>query len=756
MATRHHQLSIVEAVETLSNIADLDYDQQIGVVQKHEIRLLEENITYKTVNWLHQQGGEVTINLVREIFRIVTYYLQEFYNGEHNTLTNHSSLEGIKAIMILVEEAAKKLDKYAEIFFKTTEKPSSVTEFKEYKQLQDIYRSKIARKQDEGSLSKWILSLSLKKDNKLDENFLKNIPITEFPAEVKENKRAFVNLETVQIDSEYELLQIRKQDSSRFFNPRLLRNVKLTCDLEKYFRAKKQDPFVSIDFWFDHIAYSSARHMIKNLGGQLDLFFKELRNIKNNELVVALNKTVMALMFSAQNRNLLHHQPIKSCTSYFEDFLLFLREALRNPLYKKWSLEPPKKTNDVAWDLLKFVHRLCSVIYTNSLGWEEIPELVSHLLKSAKQTISKEYPALDADCLIWEKIAYHHAAFTSLIKQHPHGPYLKLIKGLERNCLNAFDPLHQQNIPQQLFDMHYQDQRISLIRMATPTHQQLIDRAMITEEFKAFIKDYGHFSPSKKHLIINLQNRTSWKEFARCDVLEKLQFQADFLKELCVVTLAIDTDFYFQLEPYHEIVETQPFIQQFKEHLLDHHSGFYFPSEIKIEALENFTYQASEAILKIFFSSQQTLNRDQRLNFIEIFYLLLEIKLLEWTQAQTFSLMCKDGIDQGSTRATLFFIFLKLINREEMSENDEKFIDLMLFMPALLLRERVILAEPFNRMLNTLKFIEETQQKVGIEGFKACIHQELNPLFDSGILQSTLLTPHLKTHLPQNFDKTSL
>ena len=137
----------------------LEFDREIGIAQKHEIVFGEETIGYKSVHWLHQSDAPATVNLVRETFRVILHYLKQFYIKEYNHVTDPTTLEGIKTIMVLVGEAAKKLDKYTEIFHQT----QSVMEFKEYKQLQEFYRAKIARKVEEGPLSKWILELSLGK-----------------------------------------------------------------------------------------------------------------------------------------------------------------------------------------------------------------------------------------------------------------------------------------------------------------------------------------------------------------------------------------------------------------------------------------------------------------------------------------------------------------------------------------------------------------------------------------------------------------
>lgn len=744
MAARTHHLSIVEAVETLSNIADLEFDREVGIVQKQELILHRERITYKTVYWLHQREAASTITLVREIFRIILHYLQLFYKGEYGSITDQKAVEGIKAIMILVSEAAKNLDKYNDLLHPHRESKSSVNEFKEYKQLEEFYLSKIARKTDEGGLSKWILSLSFNKGKNIKEIPFKNVSSDRLPSNLKDSKRVFVDLETVKKDTEYELFFIRKQDGSRFFSPRLLRNIKLVCDFESYFGVhKRTDPLEHLKIWYDRVVHSCARQIMKGLGSQLDLFLKELRKIKNHELIDALNKTIMALMFSAQGRNLLHHQPIKSCTEYFGDFLQFLREGMETKIYQRWMSHPPSDQNHLAQDLLDLVHTICRQVYTNLFGWDEMQPIIQGLIKEGRQIISKEH-IQEVDNLkdISSRLANDYLALTKLLRHHPNGPLLKILKTLESGTLNEFDPLHQQNIPQLLFELYTQEQRISLVRIPAPVYQRVIQKTLIINEFKGFLRSYGSFSPPKKHLIINLQNRTSWLEYARCEALEELQYQSDLMEELCVVTLAMDTDFYSQLAPYHEMNQSDTFMDQFKEHLQGEHSGFYFPPTISKTKLGEFIDKTFKAMHRVFFFGKTELIREQRLVFIEIFYLFLQLKLIEWAGPQTFSLMCKDGIDVGATKSTALFSFLKLINNFEWSEIDWEFVDLMLYVPSLLLRERVVLPEFYHRMVNTLQQIEKVRGVLGAEVFVKLISDEFGPLFETPILESMILLPH--------------
>ncbi len=214
------------------------------------------------------------------------------------------------------------------------------------------------------------------------------------------------------------------------------------------------------------------------------------------------------------------------------------------------------------------------------------------------------------------------------------------------------------------------------------------------------------------------------------------------MEQLCVVTFAIDTDFYSQLAPYHQVNQADTFMEQFKEHLKEEHSGFYFPPTISKTKLERFINEAFKAIHIVFFADKVEMKREQRLNFIEIFYLFLVLKLVEWTRPQSFSLMCKDGIDQGATKSTALFTFLKLINHEEWTDKDWEFVDLMLHVPALLLRERAVLAESYNRMITALRLIEKVRGERGADHFVKLIRKEFGSLFNTPLLESMVLLPH--------------
>lgn len=740
MATRTYNLSIVEAVETLSSIADLEFNHDVGIAEKHELSLGDEKINYRLVRWLHEKDAAKAVGLVRETFRVILHYLEKFYHKDHERVADQKTLDGIKTIMVLVGEAAKKLDKYTAIFHQT----KSVTDLREYRKLQEFYKTKIARKADDEVINKWMLGLALgigKTGREIAVRALQEKEKANQIDRLANTKHVFVDLDAVKKDTEYELFFIRKEDGSRFFSPRLLRNIKLVCDFGSYFEEKRElDPLESVKEWSDRLMHTYACELVKGLGMQLDHFFHELKKYKEHDLAKTLNKALIALLMSSHSQNLMRNQPIKNCSEYFIDFQYFLRETLQSSIYQKWLAYPPKESSQLAHDLLVLIHTLCRLIYTQLKGMNEMKQVIQGLIQEAAASLPSEK---GGGVHLYEKVtgrmAYEYNALLKLIKHHPNGPLFKMIQILEEGSFSCFDTLLQYNIPNHLYDLFTENKRYAFLRIPAPISQEFIDKAVVAPEFNAFLRLSSQKKSLSKHLIINMQDRTSWRDYVRCRVLEDLQGQSGISEMLDVVTLAADTEFYHQASPYNHSNHAQLFKKQFKELLLDESSGFFFPSKIKRKDLSLFIDKAFEAIHKTFFSSKNVLARESRLSFIEIFYLMLELKIVEWLQPSTVSISCKDGVDIGEAHSVAIFAFLKLINNKEWTEADWERLNLMLYAPSLLIRERMMQPDRFNRMLSALKSVENVRMELGGEEFAKLVNKAFTGLYETLIINADII-----------------
>lgn len=715
-------ISLLNAVETLSSIADLEIDHRDFAAFSPDKELQDQEVRRK--NWLQSKDEHEKILEIKEIFGVILNYLRSFYRKDGGYISDQKTIEGIKTIMVLVGEAAKKYDRYTMLFNKRRAK--SITELKEYKRLQEFYLRRIAHKIDDSVLGKWILALTRK-----------NLTENQALEKNDQTSHVFVDLDSVKKDTDYELFLIRKEDGSRFFSPRLVRNIKLISDFgERIERYREDDPLASVEVWHDRCAHLCAKNIAKEAGGQISQFFKEIKKFRERELVEKLNKAIMALMMGTNPHNLMHNLPIKTCRDYFYDFLIFLREAMQSRDYQRLLSYPSK--NDLADCLLDTVHALCVSLYHIN-GFQELLSMVHGLLQEANQLQSIEHlRALDASKTLWNRLSNDYAAMSKFLKAHPNGSLNKIIQTLENSSYPIFDPLIQDNLPCQLYAIYLQDAKCIVKRMASPTIQEFIHTVDVDDLFKGYLRGCSK-DLSRKLLYFNLQDRTSWREMTRCKALEDLA-KSDAYPCLSLVTLPKDTEFYYQQAPYHQDNEAQVFLRAFKEQISSKAFGFLFPESIKREIFkEGYIDGLLKTIHRVLFSGKKTLLREQRLNFIEIFYLFLQLKIIELVKPDVLSFVCKDGIDVGGLASAELFAFLKLLNQEMLSENDQEQLDLMLYAPPIMIRERLMLPERFNRMVNAIKAIESLRSEYGPASFAKIIFEAFSHFYETPILHSKVM-----------------
>jgi hypothetical protein len=729
-------IGLLDAVETLSLISDMDFEKEVGVAETHDLELQDKKISYQTIHWLHRKDADATISIIKDVFKVILNYLKDYYNQKLPPPKEEHTLEGIKTIMVLVGEAAKKLDKYTALFHKT--KANSVTNLREYKQLQEYYFSRVTKKIEDGMLSKWLFALT-QRGWARKEDFE---TVTETPAETK---HVFVDLDGVKRDADYELFFIRKEDGTRFFNPKLIRNIKLVCNFGDYFDTGKQteDPLVDMSIWNDKAYNNCARNILKQMGNKIPRFYHEAFRHKDRELVEMLNKACLALMLAANTENLKKFPATKSCTEYFKDFLAFLREAVHSMDYVKMITYPQKTGGKLSQLLLNMTQSLCMNLMEQQRYYSDHAFHLHNLIDKATENRSQEHKKVaESNKRIWSYLGSDYAALHKYMKAHAYGPLTKVLRVVEESGRFSYDPLIQENLPSQQYALYFNDNKIVNLHMPSPTTQEFINKAAVVDEFKAYLRACAHENPEGKLLFINLQDRTSWREHARCAALEALAQNAEFEKVISVVTLAKDTDFYHQLPPYQNENHAALFINQFREQLEDESTGYYFPANVKKALFPHFIDRLLQEIHRVFFSSKNVLTRNQRMDFIELTHQFIELKLIEIVKPTAFCLSCKDGLDNGAASNAMFYAFFRLLKDEPITASEREEINLLLYGPSLVVRERIINADRFNRILNAIRTMESLKESLGSSHFIMLIKEAFGDLFKSSILKAQLLPPN--------------
>ncbi len=719
MSKQTAQYSVSEALDLLTAIAEIELDIEPELHLTHQQMVAEgKPLLAKSVEWIDDPDASASIDKIRSLFDVLYNYLSNrLLEGEREG-KRQETIESIKQMMVIAGEAAKKLDKFTDIFDHYSLK--SASRLPEYRKLQQFYHRKIDQRVGEGMLAEWILAIS------------RSMSETEHP---QNTAHVFIDLETVIKDTGYELLLIRKEDGSRFFNPKLLRNIKLVCDFGGAIGAKRnEDLFFDVGIWQDRTFQTAAENILKAAQSQVRFFYKQLFRHKDHEWVAEISQALMALMLASHSEHLLENHAVKTSSEYFNDFQIFLRRALHCREYQKLLVYPPHSTNVVACGLLQITQTLCSCLYTSLHGlqqmYHEIEDVLTRLHKEsgAKKNRPRASAVLGRDYQYMQKA----------LKGHANAALARMIDWIEEGYHLDFDPLMQSNLPNHFFDVYVGSNKIANLRIPCPVKQEVIDHVSLCEEYRAFL--YACKESHTKHLHFNLQDRTAWKEHARSEWIEKLGSIEEFQGVLDVVTLATETPFYHQRAEYAEINDAHCFIEQFIEHLKSESSGYHFPERI-LQEMEEFCSQACVLVHEIFYESRPVLDADERRDFISLMHLFIQFKCIDLVECQTYSMSCKDAVDLGPATSVLQFFFWKLSSQKVLSDADCEYLNFMIYASALLVRERAMLPAVFERMVSVIRRLEEACEKQGYEQLRSQIQTKLSPLYRTPILNGVISFP---------------
>lgn len=707
-------IKLLDAVEALASIVETPWE-----MESFEGRALHDGEDWKNAGWLKSGNKEEVVSQIKTIFKVILTHLKDYYQEDRNAKEFSENNEKIKSIMLIVGQAAKKIDRYTDLFH--AKNMHSVTETKEYRQLQDFYKKKISKTIDEAVLGKWILALTshaFKEQSKV----------------IAQEKRldaghVFVDLDSVKNDTEYELFFIRKQDGSRFFNARLIKNITLICDFGlKIGQEADTDPLVDLSIWSDRYGQSVASRILKRAKTSINHYFPAITHHKESLICSNVHKALMALFSASNPDRLLSSGSSKGCLSYLGDFQMYLRSALETRAYQHMIAFPEQefRPEDVAGK--KVIDVLLHQIYESTGSDERLDTYVSYLVNISRENLSSEHKKGNG---IWNRLARDYSALHKYLRNHPNGPLNKVLNLLEDGDYNFFDPYLQLRMPETVYELNSKGKIMHVHVLPSPTKQESIHKASVIDEWLGYLHSKAD---SENILLINFQDNTSWKEYARAQVLEKLQSAEDFDGFLKVVTLPKDTEFYHQEMPYEDINQLSAFKKAFSEQILGEHTGFYFPDAIKEHITAEWINGMFSVISRLFFSGKNVLSKDARLSFIEIFYAFLELKIVEILHPTDLFFTCKDGVDISPTAASEFFVMLKLLSGSEISQEDMDLITGILYKPALLSRERVLLPERAERMLGAIKVMESAANDLG-DKFTSRIESELTAYFNPETLK---------------------
>jgi hypothetical protein len=644
------QITVLEAVDTLSHLADLDVERP------------------EQVEWLDPAKIEENQAVIRETFQTINSYLQHMYQKDRQELTRPKTQKGIRAMMQLAGEAVDKVGQYTELFQGAHAKDETISEFKK---LQQFYLTKVFSKvQKEKQEESWE---------------------GEILASGDEARQVLKDLDIVRQDKDYELFYITHDDGTPFYTSNLLRHLRLVGNFDESFVSVEREDFLSkLEVSLDRDLHLSAQKVLLECSDLIDVFYKEALQHKDNDAIMALTKAIMALLLASNPKNLRRSSSEKCAIDYWNDFVTYLRLGLQTENYTKWRGESNAK--ELHQVCVRLMHRMSHALFLRVGSRHEDMEI---LYSIAGKT-------LDPSHSIWRSLSDAEQRVLQELQNYPSGPLMKTLKMFRRQEEKmGFDPILQSNAAGQFFTLTTEELHTTIIHTPTPIHQTTLEKGEITAEFKGYLHALG----DRRHLYVNLQDRTSWKENLRCTLLEDLSQKGEFSDTLHLITLPKDTDFYHQLKHFSEMSDSKQFCSTCIEQVLGGvEYGFYFPSgktpKSWIEPLVKFVHSQ-------FFESAEKLDRKQRLDFIEILYFFIILRYLDQEKPDALNFSCKDGVDAGAAASASFYGFTRMLSsKRPWTLADRDALLFALFVPALFVRHRSIDTRRIQRTLSALEHFE--------------------------------------------------
>ena len=701
---------ILEAVDNLSSMAELEIEE--ARVESREST--DETIKLNINRWLDPRNEQKTLDSAKSTFKAVHKYLEHVYTKESKALKDKEMQRGVRSIIALANEAAQKLDECRAV---SGGGSISVTNTKEYRDLIEFYEKRILKRFEE----------AIEKEEEWEQEWSGQ----EDAADIQ--RRGLKDLESVTRDRDYELFHLTKEDGSRFYNRNLIRHIRLVADFDQLVsNVEGDDPLLKVRVVQDKQAQLCARGIYEFLGTDLDRWIRKAGKFREDPLIQMCFRSVMALLLAANRRNTINQTAGKPSISYFMDFQNYLRASLYNVDYVSFIENPPEGLDSFYEHTLDLLHKLCYGLYVQKEEPSEGLSLFRKIVGSFQENQGGH--SAQSSISIWNEVLDEHERLHQELKKYPSGPLFKVLDIIHEGPPGDFDPYMSDDRPKENFHLHLGKNHIKVLSMPCPTRQGFIHKAEVIPEFFGFLRYLKKHS--QKALIVNLQDRTSWKEFARCSALEKLQASAEFRFEVDIVTLPKNTDFYLQSDPYLKINQAEEFKQNlYLQFQAEEGCGFFIPKYLQRDELLKFAKQAIETIHKIFFAKKEVLSRKNRLDFIELFYKLLIYKFIEISQVNHLFFCGKDGIDAPSVETATFFALSKIISgSHQWREEEREAYTSYTFLSALLCRERVVDLRMLNRSVSMLSVVSGQ-----VEASQSVIHKELNQLLGSSFCEKLMV-----------------
>jgi hypothetical protein len=465
-------LPIKEAMNNLAAIASINMESPppVGIIQDVRLVTNKDEIGSDDVRWISGEGQEPILKVLDLTYTSVHEHLQHLYDNPGMDWESQKTRDGVAAMMALVGESVQKMNAYLE--FRISQPISEKIEQREpYRALQRFYTERFAKRFMGG-----VEGSECWEKTWFEKHSLLEATGTELQ-----------DFESLLRDKEYELFYVASEEGTPYLNEKLLRNIKLTVDFDLKPGSFEEDPFLKVKAILDRDLQATAAWILKECSDEINHFYRVAKKEFLSPTVKLLSQSLIALFLAANTRHLMQRTVGKTCTQYFHDFHLFLRETMKTDDYSKWVTYP---TNEqLSLSCVKLVEKLSAAFMTRPCGVkQEAIGLIHRTIRRGGDT--HQTPNL-ADSP-WARLLYDDEKFRTLLHRFPSGPMLKILETIRKEendgAIVPFDPWIQGNTPQKLYTLKQGKKEIDVLSFAAPVRQSMIHKVEILNEFRACLR----------------------------------------------------------------------------------------------------------------------------------------------------------------------------------------------------------------------------------------------------------------------------
>lgn len=507
--------------------------------------------------------------------------------------------------------------------------------------------------------------------------------------EHKEPECFLNNLVEVKRDRSYELFYMLDEQDKRFYNDALVQIIYKQNKLHE--TVNEGDPLTKTLLWNSEEVKNIASSLVIVNDMPLRLFYQRALSHLDIEAVVKVHNAVMALFFSRYEATMVFKSPKKHNIWYFNDFLLFLREAWKDLNNNVIDSQERKQTKLLA-------SALSLGIFESKLVFEEASRYLYFNIQTKLENANGKKPLSPGQYLTDAYEELHR-----LISKYPNGPLFKAMDRVLEHESRPYDPMILGILPSLEGTLKLHGKSIDIIRSPSPVTQSSILYANCNEEFLGFLNAKAH--RSEVTLVLNIQNRISRKERARSRVIEEALEQEEHAPYVHAFSFPEPEELLQNLESIHGDIETfadffSILQEEFHKPLLA--SSFFLTKELK-EFVGSFLKEKLTALKDIFFAKKKILFRNDKLLLLHLLSYLIVFKLIERTNPNSIVVVSKDGLDYVSVFIAGFAFF----SREAFwDEHSLKLLLTNVLSPTLVARDRLVFVshiELLSKFVNCLK-----------------------------------------------------